>query len=301
MSRLEQKGGGSGDSSSKRSKEKELVVKKTSAIYELAPMKIDGLLHVGGRLTQASIPNAAKHQLILPKKHHVVDLIVCHYHLKSGHSGLEHVLSLIHERFWILKARTAVKSVLRGCFNCKRRQAPLGEQQMADLPTDRVTPEKPPFTFVGVDCFGPFVVPRGRSHVKRYGVLFTCLSIRAIHLEVTHSLDTDSFINAMQQFIARRGQPEEVRSDNGGNFVRGERELCEAIEGWNQNKIGEFLLQWNVRWTFNPQEVLIMVESGLGPWTLHKDHEKGYGRFDKGADPWWWTLGNVIMWSGVYC
>ena len=113
-----------------------------SMIYKLAPMKINGLLYVGGRLTQASIPNAAKHQLILPKKHHVVDLIVRHYHLKLSHSGLEHVLSLICERFWILKARTAVKSVLFGCFNCKRRKAPVGEQQMADLPTDRVAPEK---------------------------------------------------------------------------------------------------------------------------------------------------------------
>ena len=252
MSHLEQKGGGSGDNSSKRSKEKELVVEKMSAIYKLAPMKIDGLLYVRGRLTQASKPNAAKHQLILPKKRPVVDLIVRHYHLKSGHSGLEHVLSLIRERFWILKARTVVKSVLYGCFDYKWRQAPLGEQQMADLPTDCVTPEKPPFMFVGVDCFGPFVVRRGRNLVKRYGVLFTCLSIRAIHLEVTHSLDTDSFINAMRRFIAWRGQPEEVRSDNGGNFVRGERELHEAIEGWNQNKIGEFLLQRNVRWTFNP-------------------------------------------------
>ena len=181
MSRPEQKGGGSGDNSLKRSNEKGLVVKKTSAIYKLAPMKIDDLLYVGGRLTQASIRNAAKHQVILHKKHHVVDLIVRHYHLKSCHSGLEHVLYLIRESFRILNARTAVKSVLRGCFDCKRRQAPLGEQQMADLPTDRVTPEKPPFTFVGVDCFGPFVVWRGRSHVKRYGVFFTCLSIRAIH------------------------------------------------------------------------------------------------------------------------
>ena len=104
MSRLSQKGGGSGDNSSKRGKEKERVVKKTSAIYKLAPMKIDDLLYVGGCLTQASTPNAAKPQLILLKKHHVVDLIVRHYHLKSGHSGLEHVLSLIRERFCILKA-----------------------------------------------------------------------------------------------------------------------------------------------------------------------------------------------------
>ena len=102
---------------------------------------------------------------------------------------------------------------------------------MADLPTERMRPEKLPFTFVRVDCFGPFIVQRGRSLVKRYGVLFTCLSVRAIHLEVAHSLDTESFINAMQRFNAQRGQPEEVRSVNGGNFVRGERELHEAIEG----------------------------------------------------------------------
>jgi len=73
---------------------------------------------------------------------------------------------------------------------------------MVDLPRDHITPEKPAFTFVGVNCFGPLVVRRGRSLVKRYGVLFTCFSIRAIHLEVAHSLDTDSFINAMRRFIA---------------------------------------------------------------------------------------------------
>ena len=98
MSCLEEEGEGRGDDSSKSNKEKESLVKKTSAIYKLAAMKINGL-------TKTSIPNAAKHQIILPKKHHVVDLIVRHYHVKSGHSGLEHVLSLIHQRFWILKVR----------------------------------------------------------------------------------------------------------------------------------------------------------------------------------------------------
>ena len=215
-------------------------------------MKVGGLLFVGGRLRQAPLPYLPKHQIILPNKHHVVDLIVRYYHLMSGHSGLEHVLSMIRGKFWILKARAAVRRVVIDCFDCKRRQAPLGKQKMADLPTDRVIPTKPPFTFVGIDCFGPFLVRRGRSLVKRYGVLFTCMSIRAIHLEVSQSLDTDSFINAMRRFIARRGQPEEVRSDNGGNFVRGEKELREAIEGWNQHKIGEFLLQQKVKWTFNP-------------------------------------------------
>lgn len=126
------------------------------------------------------------------------------------------------------------------------------QQKMASLPENRITPCKPPFTYVGVDCFGPFTVRRGRSNVKRYGVLFTCLVVRAIHIEVAHSLDTESFINALRRFVARRGKPEEVRSDNGGNFVKGERELREAVDAWNQKMIYESLLQRNIKWIFNP-------------------------------------------------
>ena len=64
----------------------------------------------------------------------------------------------------------------------------LGKQKMADLSPDRVTPGMPPFSFVGVDYFGPFTVKRGRCSVKRYGVLFTCLVLRTIHIEVSHTL-----------------------------------------------------------------------------------------------------------------
>lgn len=83
-------------------------------------------------------------------------------------------------------------------------------------------------------------------------MIFTCLTLRAVHIEVANSLDTESFINALWRFIARRGKPEEIRSDNGGNFVRGERELREALKEWNQSQIHDFLLQRNIKWTFNP-------------------------------------------------
>lgn len=237
---------------SKSCQTKIMSIKKSSSIYRLDP-KLDGnLLCVGGRLRNAPIPEETKHPLILPKNHHISILIARHYHLLAGHSGLEHVLSLMREKFWIIGARAILKTVLNKCVDCRKRQAPTGEQKMADLPEHRVTPDRPPFSFVGVDSFGPFMIKRARSLVKRYGVLFTCMTVRAIHLEVAHSLDVDSFLHALRRFIARRGPPEVMRSDNGGNFVSGEKELRAAVADWNQEKVHQFLLQRNVKWIFNP-------------------------------------------------
>ena len=115
-----------------------------------------------------------------------------------------------------------------------------------------MTPCKPPFTYTGVDCFGPFNIRRGRSLVKRYGVIFTCLTVRAIHIEVAPSLVTDSFLNALRRFVARMGNPEEIRSDNGGNFVSGEKELRNCVKDWNQDKIHQLLLLRDIKWIFNP-------------------------------------------------
>ena len=226
---------------------------RISPLRQLDPfLSEDGLLRVEGRLGRAPISDEARHQIILPKYHHVVNLIGCHYHQASGHSGLEYVLSLIRERYWIIKARPTLRRILSTCFSCRKRQAPAEEQKMAHLPRDRVTPSKPPFSFVGVDCFGPFQVRRGRTMAKWYGVLFICLSIRAVHVEIVYSLDTPSFINSLRRFMARKGRPEEIRSDNGGNFVSGNKELTEAITRWNNNQIREFLLQQSIKWVFNP-------------------------------------------------
>ena len=133
-------------------------IKKPSTIYKLDPRKVDGLLRVGGRLRHAPIETEAKYPVILPKRHHVVELIIREYHEISGHSGLEYVLSLLRQRYWIVKARSTIRRVLNSCFSCRRRQAPVGTQKMADLPEDRVTPNVPPFTNAGVDCFGPIMV-----------------------------------------------------------------------------------------------------------------------------------------------
>lgn len=104
---------------------------------------------------------------------------------------------------------------------------------MADLPVERVSPWGQPFMYVGVDCFGPFFVKRGRSQIKRYQYLLTCLTVRAVHIEKLDTLDADTFISALMRFSARRGVSAKIRSDNRTHFVAGERELQEAIQNWN--------------------------------------------------------------------
>ena len=88
--------------------------------------------------------------------------------------------------------------------------------------------------------------------MKRYGCIFTCLVVRAIHIEVLHSMDTSSLIDAIHRFIARRGAPKTVCSDNGTNFVGAERELRESLEQWDQQRIGNRLANEGICWSFNP-------------------------------------------------
>ena len=111
---------------------------------------------------------------------------------------------------------------------------------MANLPECRSV-ESTPFTTSGVDYFGPFTTKDGRKELKRYGVLFTCFSSRAVHIETSNTLDTDSFILALRRFISRRGKIRTMYSDNGTNFVGAQRELRHAISEMDDQRITAFL------------------------------------------------------------
>ncbi|XP_072043045.1 uncharacterized protein [Amphiura filiformis] len=142
--------------------------------------------------------------------------------------------------------------MINKCVICRRQRAKVMEQKMANLPADRITPEEPPFSKVGMDFFGPLEVKQGRSMVKRYGVVFVCLTSKAVHIEKANSLDTDACVNVIRRFMARRGQVKEIRSDNGTNLVGAEREMRKEINTWNQSRIHDSMLQKNVDWIFNP-------------------------------------------------
>ena len=118
-----------------------------------------------------------------------------------------------------------------------------------------------PFAAVGIDYFGPLNVhvgPNTRAArknpklAKRYVCIFTCLRYRAVHVEVAKDLSTDSFINAVTRFIARRGPPRIIYSDNGTNFRGAEQDVTKALKAWNKEKIQGHFLRSKIHWHFNP-------------------------------------------------
>ena len=215
-------------------------VSTSSKLASLNPhIGSDQLLRVRGRLENADLPPEMKAPIILPSNDHLTHLIIDDLHRKNGHVGLKHVISKLRERFWVLRCVSEVKRILGRCIFCRRFHRPLMTQQMAPLPEECLSADNPPFHTTGIDYFGPLHVRVGRSSVKRWGVIFTCLACRAVHLEVAHTLNTDSFLAAFSRFTARRGTPSLVYSDNGTNLTAAEKELREMIDGLDKDKIND--------------------------------------------------------------
>ena len=148
--------------------------------------------------------------------------------------------------------RNALTSIKSSCVYCPKLRAQIKSPFMAEFSGERLDYQSIPFTHVGMDYFGPFEVKMLRSSMKRWCYSFTCLTTRALQIEVVRSLDTDSCLVAINRFIARRGKPTTNKSDNGTNFVGSARELKEYIDSWNQDQILSELAQKHIAWSFNP-------------------------------------------------
>ena len=239
-------------------KAKKSEIRKSSTLFRLDPfLDKDGLIRVGGRLGNSQeFGENFKHPIILPKKSFIVELIIRNAHKKVAHAGRGITLNELRSRYWIVSANSAVRHLISKCVVCRRLRGTTGEQKMADLPEERIT-AAPPFTYCGVDLFGPFQIKQGRKEVKRYGVLFTCLASRGVHIETADSLETDSFMNALRRFIARRGPVREIRLDQGTNIVGAQTELKKALEEMDHDDIQrrlskDFNSDWVIKWKRNP-------------------------------------------------
>ena len=186
------------------------------------------LIRAQGRIGKSQLNFETKHPILLHWKHHVVELFLRIEHKNSLHGGTQHVRNIVQQKFWILGIRNALRWIQTKCISCRKRRAQTKVPILADLPEERLVASKV-FSNVGADYFGPFTVKIGRRNEKLWCCLFTCLTVRAVHIVVVPKLDTDSCLSAVMRFIARRGKPVKMNSDNGTNFVGAEKELAEYM------------------------------------------------------------------------
>lgn len=207
--------------------------KTSSKLYRCSPyLGDDYVLRVKGRIDALDTFDAdTKRPIILLNPHHLTTLIAKSYHDKFLHMNFESAIKEIRRPLEIPKVRSLMKNIRKNCIQCKLIYAKPSNPIMSPLPISRLAVYERPFSHMAVDYFGPFYVSIGRRVEKRWGVLATCLTTRAISSEVACSLTTNSCIciMALKRIFAIRGTPKRIINDQCTNFRGASRELDEAM------------------------------------------------------------------------
>ncbi|GBN71528.1 hypothetical protein AVEN_112953-1 [Araneus ventricosus] len=208
----------------------------------------NGILRVTGRLGKSThLSTFEKHPIILPSKTKLTELLIWDSHKRVFHSGVSHTLVQVREKYWILKSRQTIKSVLSKCTICKRFNSSPGTQVIAPLPDIRVE-QSAPFTIIGVDFAGPLFVKD--TNAKQYILLITCAVTRSVHLELVGDMTTDTFLLAFRRFISRRGLCSVVISDNARTFKRAELEIKRIWNILNHPDVKNFYSFNGIKWQY---------------------------------------------------
>ncbi|CAH2109315.1 unnamed protein product [Euphydryas editha] len=239
-----------------------LSVKKklTGNLKALTPfLDANGVMRVGGRLQNASIPYTGQHPAILPKGSEITALIIREEHIKLLNAGQKLLLASLRQRFWIIDGLRTIKKIIYKCVTCFRMKAVAVTQLMGSLPAYRVNACRP-FQKVGVDFAGPVSVKNSRIRKpiigKGYIVLFVCFVTKAIHLELASDLTTDTFLACFKRFIARRNLPSDVHCDNSSTFKGARNQLNELYRLQNsqshQYQVQSFASAQGINFHFIP-------------------------------------------------
>ena len=182
-------------------------VKRSSRIAPRSPfISPNGLIRSSGRIKRLiEVGLNVKYPIILDARYPFLKLFLEHTHIKHYHQGVEHLRSIVQEHYTVLKLRSSLRSIKAHCLRCREFQAVTMQPIMSDLPKERLAYQSPTFTNTGVDYFGPFYVTVRHTTEKRWGFLFTCLTTRAVHVEIVTSMDTSSCVMGVERFVSRRG------------------------------------------------------------------------------------------------
>ena len=146
-----------------------------------------------------------KHPALLPHDHKICRLITQEAH-QCGHPGVATTAAKTRTNYLILRVHDLAKTVKFKCVTCREMEPKTETHIMADLPNHRTAPDSPPFYYMSCNYFGPLTVKVGRNKTTtHYGVIFTCLNTRAMHLEIATDCTTMEFIQMLCRFFSIRG------------------------------------------------------------------------------------------------
>lgn len=228
-------------------------IPQASSLFGLKPyLDEEGLIRLHGRTDNAdALSNDAKRQILMPREHRVTQMLVQHHHERNAHQMENATIAAVRQLFWVPQLRVLVRSIRQNCQACKIRTAKPSPQSLGQLPPDRLTPYVRPFTNTGLDYFGPVEVTIGRRREKRWVALFTCLAIRAVHLEIASDLSTDACLVCIRNLCNLRGVPARIRCDNGTNFVGARNELLKDGGFLDPETMQREMSVRGIEWVFN--------------------------------------------------
>ena len=220
----------------------------------------DDLLRVGGRLWLTKYVYHTQHPVILSAKDHLTSILFRHYHLLLGHCGPSTLLTHAANLFHVIGGRTLARTTCQQCIVCRKKAAKASSQLIGQLPPARVEPHHV-FLHTGMDFCGPFNVRQGYTRkpveIKVYLAIFICFATKAIHLEVVSDLKTGAFLAALDRFVARRGLPLHLYSDNGSNYTGARNQLAQFYKWLSTNQVQDaiqsYVFQFQVTWHNSPE------------------------------------------------
>lgn len=234
-----------------RNLKKNLPLERSSKLKKIdVGLDEEGILRLNSRTSKITGMGRRENLIVLEGRHKIAHLLIEEYHRRFYHGNHATVINELRQKYWILSLRNSVKKVLHKCQWCRVRRMKPQMPPLGDLPAERLHHHAHPFTCTAVDYFGPMHVTIGRRKEKRWGALFTCLTTRSIHLEMTPSLSTSSMIMALRRMAARRGSPRVMYSDNGTNFVGADRELKMEAQKMKREELIEAAEREGIIWKF---------------------------------------------------
>ncbi|XP_049886664.1 uncharacterized protein LOC126381183 [Pectinophora gossypiella] len=217
----------------------------SSRLRPIAVELVNGVIQLKSRINAATdITPQTRAPAVIDGDNHVTKLYVEYIHRRLHHASVEATINECRQYYWILRLRPIARMLIHRCLPCRIRRSTPPRPPTGNHPPTRLAHHQRPFTYTGLDYFGPLTVTVGRGTQKRYVALFTCLTTRAVHLEIAASLTTDSAIMALRRMIARRGCPTEIWSDNGTNLQGADKELRKTIDRATEEEATHRKISW---------------------------------------------------------